>query len=174
MVLPGQPFCPTVLEGVCSSPNSISFYCPKHFSHCCTGSILKNQEDTFAAELHRLKQQPLFSLVDFESVVDWIRSTVAEVRILGRIATVQAEELFSFVNDWEKKGAFMFLWGSELHVTPASNDKRTLTNATRFHRGKKGIFMVFFFSLETTLELFIMLLHIRWCLAGQILCFGNF
>uniref|UniRef100_A0A8C3RPW2 Gamma-tubulin complex component n=1 Tax=Chelydra serpentina TaxID=8475 RepID=A0A8C3RPW2_CHESE len=43
------------------------------------GSILKNQEDTFAAELHRLKQQPLFSLVDFEAVVDWIRSTVAEV-----------------------------------------------------------------------------------------------
>ncbi|XP_053896970.1 gamma-tubulin complex component 4 isoform X2 [Malaclemys terrapin pileata] len=42
------------------------------------GSILKNQEDTFAAELHRLKQQPLFSLVDFEAVVDWIRSTVAE------------------------------------------------------------------------------------------------
>ncbi|KAM6058610.1 gamma-tubulin complex component 4 isoform 2-T3 [Chlamydotis macqueenii] len=42
------------------------------------GSILKNQEDTFAAELHRLKQQSLFSLVDFESVVDWIRSTVAE------------------------------------------------------------------------------------------------
>ncbi|XP_015494180.1 gamma-tubulin complex component 4 isoform X2 [Parus major] len=42
------------------------------------GSILKNQEDTFAAELHRLKQQPLFSLVDFETVVDWIRSTVAE------------------------------------------------------------------------------------------------
>uniref|UniRef100_A0A8D2MK33 Gamma-tubulin complex component n=1 Tax=Zonotrichia albicollis TaxID=44394 RepID=A0A8D2MK33_ZONAL len=49
------------------------------------GSILKNQEDTFAAELHRLKQQPLFSLVDFESVVDWIRSTVAEVSILGRV-----------------------------------------------------------------------------------------
>lgn len=45
-----------------------------------TGSILKNQEDTFAAELHRLKQQPLFHLMDFESVVDWIRSTVAEVR----------------------------------------------------------------------------------------------
>uniref|UniRef100_A0A8C3VKG4 Gamma-tubulin complex component n=1 Tax=Catharus ustulatus TaxID=91951 RepID=A0A8C3VKG4_CATUS len=49
------------------------------------GSILKNQEDTFAAELHRLKQQPLFSLVDFESVVDWIRSTVAEVSILGKV-----------------------------------------------------------------------------------------
>uniref|UniRef100_A0A8C5U6R1 Gamma-tubulin complex component n=1 Tax=Malurus cyaneus samueli TaxID=2593467 RepID=A0A8C5U6R1_9PASS len=49
------------------------------------GSILKNQEDTFAAELHRLKQQPLFSLVDFESVVDWIRSTVAEVSVLGKV-----------------------------------------------------------------------------------------
>lgn len=44
------------------------------------GSILKNQEETFAAELHRLKQQPLFNLMDFESVIDWIRSTVAEVR----------------------------------------------------------------------------------------------
>ncbi|MEE6503321.1 hypothetical protein FKM82_004799 [Ascaphus truei] len=43
-----------------------------------TGSILKDQEYTFAAELHRLKQQPLFSLVDFESVLDGIRSTVAE------------------------------------------------------------------------------------------------
>ncbi|ETE71202.1 Gamma-tubulin complex component 4, partial [Ophiophagus hannah] len=42
------------------------------------GSILKNQEETFAAELHRLKQQPLFNLMDFEAVVDWIRSTVAE------------------------------------------------------------------------------------------------
>uniref|UniRef100_A0A8C1G8V3 Gamma-tubulin complex component n=1 Tax=Cyprinus carpio TaxID=7962 RepID=A0A8C1G8V3_CYPCA len=43
------------------------------------GSILKHQEDMFAAELHRLKQQPLFSLVDFENLVDGIRSTVAEV-----------------------------------------------------------------------------------------------
>lgn len=43
---------------------------------------MKNQEDIFAAELHRLKQQPLFSLVDFESVLDRIRSTVAEVRSL--------------------------------------------------------------------------------------------
>uniref|UniRef100_A0A8D0KKU6 Gamma-tubulin complex component n=1 Tax=Salvator merianae TaxID=96440 RepID=A0A8D0KKU6_SALMN len=42
------------------------------------GSILKNQEDIFAAELHRLKQQPLFNLVHFESVVDGIRSAVAE------------------------------------------------------------------------------------------------
>lgn len=43
------------------------------------GSILKHQEDLFAAELHRLKQQPLFSLVDFENLIDHIRSTVAEV-----------------------------------------------------------------------------------------------
>lgn len=43
------------------------------------GSILKHQEDTFATELHKLKQQPLFSLVDFENLIDRIRSTVAEV-----------------------------------------------------------------------------------------------
>ncbi|RXM94212.1 Gamma-tubulin complex component 4 [Acipenser ruthenus] len=43
-----------------------------------SGSILKHQEDLFAAELHRLKQQPLFSLVDFENLIDGIRSTVAE------------------------------------------------------------------------------------------------
>lgn len=42
------------------------------------GSILKHQEDLFASELHRLKQQPLFSLVDFEKLIDHIRSTVAE------------------------------------------------------------------------------------------------
>ncbi|XP_012692054.1 gamma-tubulin complex component 4 [Clupea harengus] len=42
------------------------------------GSILKHQEDIFAAELHKLKQQPLFSLVDFENLIDRIRSTVAE------------------------------------------------------------------------------------------------
>uniref|UniRef100_A0A8C5G7K0 Gamma-tubulin complex component n=1 Tax=Gouania willdenowi TaxID=441366 RepID=A0A8C5G7K0_GOUWI len=42
------------------------------------GSILKHQEDLFAAELHKLKQQPLFSLVDFENLIDRIRSTVAE------------------------------------------------------------------------------------------------
>uniref|UniRef100_A0A8C6TNN5 Gamma-tubulin complex component n=1 Tax=Neogobius melanostomus TaxID=47308 RepID=A0A8C6TNN5_9GOBI len=43
-----------------------------------TGSILKHREDVFASELHRLKQQPLFSLVDFENLIDHIRSTVAE------------------------------------------------------------------------------------------------
>lgn len=41
-------------------------------------SILKHQEDLFASELHRLKQQSLFSLVDFEKLIDLIRSTVAE------------------------------------------------------------------------------------------------
>lgn len=44
------------------------------------GSILKHQEDAFATELHKLKQEPLFSLVDFENLIDRIRSTVAEVR----------------------------------------------------------------------------------------------
>uniref|UniRef100_A0A8C5EEI5 Gamma-tubulin complex component n=1 Tax=Gouania willdenowi TaxID=441366 RepID=A0A8C5EEI5_GOUWI len=52
------------------------------------GSILKHQEDLFAAELHKLKQQPLFSLVDFENLIDRIRSTVAEIikdfYLLGR------------------------------------------------------------------------------------------
>lgn len=84
----------------------IVFVIVQNFSHCCTGSILKNQEDTFAAELHRLKQQPLFSLVDFESVVDWIRSTVAEVRVAGRV-TIQVEEHLSFVNDQEKGGCLL-------------------------------------------------------------------
>ncbi|XP_053721406.1 gamma-tubulin complex component 4 [Synchiropus splendidus] len=42
------------------------------------GSILKHQEDMFAAELHKLKQQPHFSLSDFENLIDHIRSTVAE------------------------------------------------------------------------------------------------
>ncbi|CAF91584.1 unnamed protein product, partial [Tetraodon nigroviridis] len=42
------------------------------------GSILKHQEDAFATELHKLKQEPLFSLVDFENLIDRIRSTVAE------------------------------------------------------------------------------------------------
>lgn len=51
----------------------------------CSGSILKHQEDMFAAELHRLKQQPLFSLVDFENLVDGIRSTVAEVGLISKM-----------------------------------------------------------------------------------------
>uniref|UniRef100_A0A8C6TNN1 Gamma-tubulin complex component n=1 Tax=Neogobius melanostomus TaxID=47308 RepID=A0A8C6TNN1_9GOBI len=47
-----------------------------------TGSILKHREDVFASELHRLKQQPLFSLVDFENLIDHIRSTVAAHKVL--------------------------------------------------------------------------------------------
>lgn len=47
------------------------------------GSILKHQEDAFATELHKLKQEPLFSLVDFENLIDRIRSTVAEVAPVG-------------------------------------------------------------------------------------------
>ncbi|XP_061621034.1 gamma-tubulin complex component 4 isoform X3 [Phyllopteryx taeniolatus] len=47
-------------------------------SRAVSGSILKHQEDAFAADLHRLKQQPLFSLADFENLIDRIRSSVAE------------------------------------------------------------------------------------------------
>lgn len=112
----------------------------KDISHRCTGSILKNQEDTFAAELHRLKQQPLFSLVDFESVVDWIRSTVAEVGPgKGNCCT------FFRISDWPSVGtlqaAFMFLGGSELHVASISNDKRTLNSW-----GKDQKFYIFSFQ----------------------------
>lgn len=55
----------------------------QHVSFVFSGSILKHQEDMFAAELHRLKQQTLFSLVDFENLIDRIRSTVAEVSSSG-------------------------------------------------------------------------------------------
>lgn len=37
-------------------------------------------------------------------MVDWIRSTVAEVSILGRVTTMQAEKLLSFVKDLEEGG----------------------------------------------------------------------
>lgn len=53
------------------------------------GSILKHQEDTFATELHKLKQEPLFSLVDFENLIDRIRSTVAEVSSRGGLSLNQ-------------------------------------------------------------------------------------
>ena len=61
---------------LCATENSWTRYCL-----VSSGSILKHQEDIFAAELHRLKQQPLFSLVDFENLIDRIRSTVAEVSL---------------------------------------------------------------------------------------------
>uniref|UniRef100_A0A4W5PNX0 Gamma-tubulin complex component n=1 Tax=Hucho hucho TaxID=62062 RepID=A0A4W5PNX0_9TELE len=59
-----------IFDGSCFPPSPSVCLCP--------GSILKHQEDMFATELHRLKQQPLFSLVDFENLIDGIRSTVAE------------------------------------------------------------------------------------------------
>nr|XP_028562863.1 gamma-tubulin complex component 4 isoform X1 [Podarcis muralis] len=67
-----------VAEKILFVGESVQMFESQNVSLTKKGSILKNQEDTFAAELHRLKQQPLFNLVDFETVVDWIRSTVAE------------------------------------------------------------------------------------------------
>ena len=72
-----------VHSAMISAKSRFSLYFTKRIRHMmvllCLGSILKHQEDLFAAELHRLKQQPLFSLVDFENMIDRIRSTVAEV-----------------------------------------------------------------------------------------------
>lgn len=62
-----------------SETDTSQIYCLLQRHGFVSGSILKHQEDTFAAELHKLKQQPLFSLVDFENLIDRIRSTVAEV-----------------------------------------------------------------------------------------------
>lgn len=72
-------FCCNLLEW------DLFFLCgtTQHVSVVFSGSILKHQEDMFAAELHRLKQQTLFSLVDFENLIDRIRSTVAEVSSSG-------------------------------------------------------------------------------------------
>ncbi|XP_041444202.1 gamma-tubulin complex component 4 isoform X2 [Xenopus laevis] len=67
-----------VAEKILFVGESVQMFENQNVNMSRTGSILKNQEDTFAAELHRLKQQPVFSLVDFESVLDRIRSTVAE------------------------------------------------------------------------------------------------
>ncbi|XP_054858125.1 gamma-tubulin complex component 4 isoform X3 [Eublepharis macularius] len=67
-----------VAEKILFVGESVQMFESQNISLTKKGSILKNQEDIFAAELHRLKQQTLFNLVDFESVVDWIRSTVAE------------------------------------------------------------------------------------------------
>ncbi|KAM3925552.1 gamma-tubulin complex component 4 [Leptodactylus fuscus] len=67
-----------VAEKILFVGESVQMFENQNVNMTRTGSILKNQEDIFAAELHRLKQQPLFSLVDFEFVLDRIRSTVAE------------------------------------------------------------------------------------------------
>uniref|UniRef100_A0A3Q1EME6 Gamma-tubulin complex component n=1 Tax=Acanthochromis polyacanthus TaxID=80966 RepID=A0A3Q1EME6_9TELE len=67
-----------VAEKILFVGESVQMFENHNHSPSRAGSILKHQEDLFAAELHRLKQQPLFSLVDFENMVDRIRSTVAE------------------------------------------------------------------------------------------------
>ncbi|KAI4876154.1 hypothetical protein NFI96_017595 [Prochilodus magdalenae] len=67
-----------VAEKILFVGESVQMFENHNHSPSRAGSILKHQEDMFAAELHRLKQQSLFSLVDFENVIDGIRSTVAE------------------------------------------------------------------------------------------------
>ncbi|KAM7405699.1 hypothetical protein PAMP_000127 [Pampus punctatissimus] len=67
-----------VAEKILFVGESVQMFENHNHSPSRAGSILKHQEDTFASELHRLKQQPLFSLVDFENLIDRIRSTVAE------------------------------------------------------------------------------------------------
>ncbi|XP_057692949.1 gamma-tubulin complex component 4 isoform X2 [Corythoichthys intestinalis] len=67
-----------VAEKILFVGESVQMFENHNHSPSRTGSILKHQEDAFAADLHRLKQQPLFSLADFEDLIDRIRSTVAE------------------------------------------------------------------------------------------------
>uniref|UniRef100_A0A8K9UU56 Gamma-tubulin complex component n=1 Tax=Oncorhynchus mykiss TaxID=8022 RepID=A0A8K9UU56_ONCMY len=67
-----------VAEKILFVGESVQMFENHNHSPSRAGSILKHQEDMFATELHRLKQQPLFSLVDFENLIDGIRSTVAE------------------------------------------------------------------------------------------------
>ncbi|XP_055010891.1 gamma-tubulin complex component 4 [Boleophthalmus pectinirostris] len=67
-----------VAEKILFVGESVQMFENHNHSPSRAGSILKHREDVFASELHRLKQQPLFSLVDFENLIDHIRSTVAE------------------------------------------------------------------------------------------------
>ncbi|XP_062405971.1 gamma-tubulin complex component 4 [Sardina pilchardus] len=67
-----------VAEKILFVGESVQMFEKNNQSPSRAGSILKHQEDIFAADLHKLKQQPLFSLVDFENLIDRIRSTVAE------------------------------------------------------------------------------------------------
>lgn len=43
------------------------------------GSILKNKEEDFAKDLHELSQEEEFNAMAFESLIDKIRTHVAEV-----------------------------------------------------------------------------------------------
>ncbi|KAM9317970.1 gamma-tubulin complex component 4 [Pholidichthys leucotaenia] len=67
-----------VAEKILFVGESVQMFENHNHSPSRAGSILKHQEDAFTTELHKLKQQPLFSLVDFENLIDRIRSTVAE------------------------------------------------------------------------------------------------
>uniref|UniRef100_A0A672F190 Gamma-tubulin complex component n=1 Tax=Salarias fasciatus TaxID=181472 RepID=A0A672F190_SALFA len=67
-----------VAEKILFVGESVQMFENHNYNPSTAGSILKHQEDLFAAELHRLKQQPLFSLVDFENLIDRLRTTVAE------------------------------------------------------------------------------------------------
>lgn len=67
-----------VAEKILFVGESVQMFENHNHSPSRAGSILKHQEDLFASELHRLKQQLLFSLTDFENLIDRIRSTVAE------------------------------------------------------------------------------------------------
>lgn len=76
------PFSPLLTTGHWAAKRFGSLVTPtvaSSSSSSSSGSILKHQEDAFAQELYKLKQQPLFNLVDFENYIDRVRSTVAEV-----------------------------------------------------------------------------------------------
>ena len=53
------------------------------FQYLCLipGSVIKNKETEFAKNLLQLSQQPQFNLRHFETVIDEIRSYVAEVSL---------------------------------------------------------------------------------------------
>ena len=50
-----------------------------------TASILHGKEDEFAKELYHLSQEKEFNLLNFEDVIDKIRSYVAEVSVYAFI-----------------------------------------------------------------------------------------
>uniref|UniRef100_A0A3Q1G5V8 Gamma-tubulin complex component n=1 Tax=Acanthochromis polyacanthus TaxID=80966 RepID=A0A3Q1G5V8_9TELE len=102
-----------VAEKILFVGESVQMFENHNHSPSRAGSILKHQEDLFAAELHRLKQQPLFSLVDFENMVDRIRSTVAEhlwtlmveeSDLLEQLKVCTRHTWFCFINQWNMKG----------------------------------------------------------------------
>uniref|UniRef100_A0A7N6BXF3 Gamma-tubulin complex component n=1 Tax=Anabas testudineus TaxID=64144 RepID=A0A7N6BXF3_ANATE len=99
-----------VAEKILFVGESVQMFENHNHSPSRAGSILKHQEDMFAAELHKLKQQPLFSLVDFENLIDRIRSTVAE-----HLWTLMVEE--SELLEQLKMTRFNFRSQQQLSVT---------------------------------------------------------